>query len=170
MNKMSMMTTYMSRDGVPYPAFCQFRDTSSSDKGRLYKFKVTGVGTVKATSLRDSYQQKLVAYSCAFACGDRPTSSASALAVPDVLAYFDERSSDILMRAATCLCFLCGSENKFSQTENRHRGIGCDIGCGALRVLGGKHLRTEQVVGAQQKVELPSDSDNVESTQGTEGA
>ena len=70
MNKMSTMTTYMSRDGVPYPAFCQFRVNrlSSSDKGRLYKFKVTGVGTVKATSLRDSYQQKLVAYSCAFAC------------------------------------------------------------------------------------------------------
>lgn len=63
------LNMYTSKDGVPYPAYCWFHamKLTTNDRLKMYKFKVTATGMVKASVNRPSYRQELVTYSRAFA-------------------------------------------------------------------------------------------------------
>ena len=64
-----LRTYTASKDYVPYPAYCWFyaMKLSTNDQLKMYKFKVTATGMVKAAPGRPSYRQELVTYSRAFA-------------------------------------------------------------------------------------------------------
>lgn len=69
LRNMDCLSTYTSKDQVPYPAYLKCIPTrlTTEDQNRTYKFKVTATGMVKASAGRERYEQTLVTFSRAFA-------------------------------------------------------------------------------------------------------
>ena len=69
LRNMDCLSTYTSKDQVPYPAYfkCIPMRLTTDDQNRTYKFKVTATGMVKASAGRERYEQTLVTFSRAFA-------------------------------------------------------------------------------------------------------